>query len=78
MRLEEYSEHVTTTERRSMAAEREATDRYLVIFMADRVGARFEGRIAGVTRAGLFVKVSENGADGFIARRPAGRRILGL
>ncbi|MBI1358848.1 MAG: ribonuclease R [Alphaproteobacteria bacterium] len=65
VRLEEYSEHVTMTERRSMAAEREATDRYLVIFMAERVGARFEGRIAGVTRAGLFVKVSENGADGF-------------
>ena len=26
----------------------------------------FEGRIAGVTRAGLFVKLSETGADGFV------------
>ncbi len=70
VRLEEMAEHVTMTERRSMAAEREATDRYLAIYMADRVGAIFDARIAGVTRAGLFVRVAENGADGFI---PAGR-----
>ena len=31
-----------------------------------RVGAMFEGRIAGVTRVGLFVKLSETGADGFV------------
>jgi ribonuclease R len=70
VRLEEQAEHVTMTERRSMAAEREATDRYLAIFMADRVGAIFEARIAGVTRSGLFVRIKENGADGFI---PAAR-----
>ena len=33
------------------------------------MGALFSGRIAGVTRAGLFVKLSETGADGFV---PAG------
>ncbi len=70
VRLEEQAEHVTMTERRSMAAEREATDRYLAIFMADRIGAVFDARIAGVTRAGLFVRLAENGADGFI---PASR-----
>jgi ribonuclease R len=70
VRLEEMAEHVTMTERRSMAAEREATDRYLAIYMADRVGAIFDARIAGVTRAGLFVRLAENGADGFI---PASR-----
>jgi ribonuclease R len=70
VRLEEQAEHVTMTERRSMAAEREATDRYLAIFMADRIGAVFDARIAGVTRAGLFVRIAENGADGFI---PAAR-----
>jgi ribonuclease R len=51
--------------RRSWAAAREATDRYLAIFMADRIGAQFDARIAGVTRAGLFVRLSETGADGF-------------
>ncbi|KCZ87690.1 ribonuclease R [Hyphomonas jannaschiana VP2] len=65
-RLEEIAEHITTTERRSMAAEREATDRYLAIFLADRVGAEFEGRIMGVTGAGLFVALAGSGADGFV------------
>ena len=66
VRLEEIAEHITTTERRSMAAEREATDRYLAIFLADRVGAEFEGRIMGVTTSGLFVALAGSGADGFI------------
>ncbi|MEM6535554.1 MAG: ribonuclease R, partial [Pseudomonadota bacterium] len=64
-RLEETADHLVTTERRSMAAERAATDRYLAIFLADRVGAEFEGRISGVTKAGLFIRLSETGADGF-------------
>ncbi|MBB34988.1 MAG: ribonuclease R [Hirschia sp.] len=66
VRLEEISEHLTLTERRSMAAERDAADRYLAAFMADKVGAEFEGRISGVTSAGLFVRLDETGADGFI------------
>lgn len=63
--LEETAEHLVTTERRSMAAEREATDRYLALFLADRVGAEFEGRITGVTKSGLFIRLQETGADGF-------------
>jgi ribonuclease R len=65
-RLEEIAEHISTTERRSMTAERDATDRYLAIFLADRVGAEFEGRITGVTPAGLFVALAGSGADGFV------------
>src|SRR4029078_13050484 len=41
--------------------------------MADRIGATFEGRIAGVTRAGLFVKLDGTGADGFIPARTIGQ-----
>ncbi|KCZ51637.1 ribonuclease R [Hyphomonas pacifica] len=66
VRLEEIAEHISGTERRSMAAEREATDRYLALFLADRVGAEFEGRITGVTGAGLFVALAGSGADGFV------------
>jgi ribonuclease R len=54
------------TERRAMAAEREATDRLVAHWLMDRIGATFRGRIAGVTRAGLFVKLDETGADGFV------------
>ncbi|MBU6372846.1 MAG: ribonuclease R [Alphaproteobacteria bacterium] len=63
-RLEEIAEHISMTERRSMAAERDATERYVAAFLADRVGATFEGRISGVTRFGLFVKLKETAADG--------------
>ncbi|MEO0981214.1 MAG: ribonuclease R [Pseudomonadota bacterium] len=64
VRLEEVAEHLVMTERRSMAAERDAVDRYLALYLADRVGAEFEGRIAGVAKAGLFVRLAETGADG--------------
>jgi ribonuclease R len=64
--LGETAEHITMTERRAMAAERDATDRYVAAFLADRVGADFAGRITGVTRFGLFVRLTETGADGFV------------
>ncbi|MEO0467525.1 MAG: ribonuclease R [Pseudomonadota bacterium] len=66
VRLEETASHITETERRSMAAERDATDRYLALFLQDQLGGEFEGRITGVTKAGLFVRLAETAADGFI------------
>ncbi len=45
-----------------MKAERETTDRLIAHFLADKVGASFQGRISGVTRAGLFVKLDDTGA----------------
>ena len=65
-RLKETAEHITVTERRAMAAERDAVDRYVAAFLQDHVGAAFEGRITGVTRFGLFVRLSETGADGLV------------
>jgi ribonuclease R len=70
--LGEIAAAISATERRAMKAERETFDRLLAHFLADRVGATFEGHIAGVTRAGLFVKLDETGADGFIPARTIG------
>ena len=64
--LKDTAEHITVAERRAMAAERDAIDRYVAAFLEDRVGATFEGRITGVTRFGLFVRLNETGADGLI------------
>ena len=64
--LEETAEHISTTERRSSAAERDATDRFITLFMMDRVGATFPARISGVARFGLFARLDETGADGII------------
>ena len=65
-RLSDTAEHITQTERRAMAAERDAIDRYVAAFLEDQVGATFEGRITGVTRFGLFVRLTETGADGLV------------
>ncbi len=65
-RFEEIGEHISDTERRAAAAEREAVDRYMALHLADRVGARMAGRITGVTRFGLFVRLAGLGADGLV------------
>jgi ribonuclease R len=70
--LSEVAAQISLTERRAMKAERETADRLIAHFLADRIGATFQGRISGVTRAGLFVRLSETGADGLIPIRSLG------
>jgi ribonuclease R len=64
--LGEIGARISAAERRAMTAERETVDRLIAHFLAEKVGATFAGHIAGVTRAGLFVKLDETGADGFV------------
>ena len=68
-RFAEIGEAVSNTERRAVAAERDALDRYMVAYLEERVGATFAGRINGVTRFGLFVTLDETGADGLVPMR---------
>lgn len=65
-KLEGIAAEISATERRAVAAERDTVDRLIAHWLADHVGAKFSGRIAGVTRSGLFVRLDETGADGFI------------
>jgi ribonuclease R len=62
----ETAEHITGTERRAQLAERDAVDRYLAAYMAEKVGERFAARISGVTRFGLFVTIADSGASGLV------------
>ncbi len=71
-RLGETAKHISDTERRSMAAERDTTDRYLAAYLADRVGTEMTGRISGIQRFGAFVKLDETGADGLLPIREIG------
>jgi ribonuclease R len=64
--LIEISAKISAAERRAMAAERETIDRLIAHFLADRIGATFDGQISGVSKAGLFIKLNETGADGFV------------
>ncbi len=59
-------------ERRAAAAERNAVDRFCALYLADKVGAVFRGRINGVTRFGLFVTLDDTGADGLVPVRSLG------
>ncbi len=65
-RFASMGEHVSATERRAAAAERDAIDRFVAAFLADRVDTIIAGRVTGVTRFGLFIRLDETGADGLV------------
>ena len=72
--LEETAAHISETERRSVAAERDTAARYMAMNLSERIGERLDGRITGVSRAGLFIRPHASAADGFapVARLPGG------
>ena len=72
-RLKEIAEHISSTERKAMVAERDAKDRYIAAYLSNRVGAEFDARITGVTKFGLFITLDETGADGLIPAASLGR-----
>lgn len=72
-RLEAISGHISNMERRAMAAERDTIDRLIADFLADQVGATFEGRISGVVSSGMFVRLNDTGADGFVPAATLGK-----
>ncbi|MGX7873033.1 ribonuclease R [Mesorhizobium sp. ORM6] len=65
-RLDDVSVLISGTERRAMAAERDTVDRLVAAYLAERIDDRFDARISGVTKSGLFVQLPQYGADGFI------------
>ena len=64
--MREIGATISAAERRAMAAERDTVDRLITFHLADKVGTSFSGRIGGVTRSGLFVRLDGIGADGFV------------
>lgn len=64
--LDEIAEAISISERRAIAAERQTVDRLIAAFLADRIGAQFPARISGMVKSGLFVRLHDTGADGFI------------
>jgi ribonuclease R len=64
--MREIAARISAAERRAMVAERETVDRLIATHLVEHVGASFTARIGGVTRSGLFVRLVDMGADGFI------------
>lgn len=74
--LEKTGTHISDTERRSMVAERDTTDRYLAAYLSERVGEEFTGRINGIAKFGMFVKLDDSGADGLVPIRSLGNEFF--
>jgi ribonuclease R len=72
-RLPDTADLVSGAERRAMAAERETIDRLIAAHLAGETGSNFRARISGVVGAGLFVTLTESGADGFVPVSTLGR-----
>lgn len=68
----EMGEHLSVTERNASGAERDAVDRFAALYLSQQIGKVLPGRINGVTRFGLFVTMSESGADGLVPIRTLG------
>lgn len=66
LRFAEIGDHISMTERRAAAAERECFDRLCSHFLADKIGTVFSGRVTGVERFGLFVELEDSGASGLL------------
>jgi ribonuclease R len=67
--LEEITEHISVTERRSATAERETVDRFTAAYLSNQIDAMFRGRVNGVSRFGVFITLDETGADGILPMR---------
>lgn len=60
------AEHISNSERNSMIAERQSTERYIANYMSNKIDDEFEGKINGVHKAGLFITLNQSGGEGFI------------
>ena len=67
-RLDRVAEHISMTERRAAAAERQVQERFAAAYLADRIGEHFEARITGLHKAGVFVRIDAVGAEGLVPR----------
>lgn len=64
--LDELGEKLSTTERRSDEASRDATIALKCHYMQDKVGEQFDGVISSVTNFGLFVELKDIYIEGLI------------
>lgn len=64
--LNDIADHINTTERSAIDAEREIYKRLAVLLLRDKVGEIYHGVVSGVTDFGLFVELGETVAEGML------------
>ena len=65
---DKVSEHASEMERNSVEAERQSVDIKTTMYMHERLGEHFVGKISSVISAGVFVEL-ENSCEGFVPFR---------
>ena len=68
-RLEEICDHISDCERRAIDAERESVKIKQIEYLKDHIGVEFHAIISGVTHFGIFVRLTENLAEGLVRIR---------
>ena len=66
VKFEDIAEHICITERRAVSAERDVVARFVSSYLKNDIDKQFEGYVAGLSDAGIFVRLSNIGADGLI------------
>ena len=64
--LERVAEYCSMREREAMEAERESLETKQLIFMSDKIGDEFSGRITGVHSYGLFIELTDYLVEGLV------------
>jgi ribonuclease R len=64
--FEDVAEHICVTERRAISAERDIIARFISSYLQPAIGVDFEVKITGMADAGMFAKIPNLGAEGFI------------
>ncbi len=68
-RIEEICDHISLTERNAVDAERLSVKLKQIEYLTAHIGEEFHAIISGITHFGLFVKITENLAEGLIKLR---------
>lgn len=58
--------HISNQERKAMEAERASTRYFQVVFLKDRVGELFDGRIIGMNERGFYIELEGSHCEGFL------------
>ncbi len=64
--LERICDHISNQERKAMEAERLSSRYFQVLYLKNRVGESFDGRIVGMNDRGFFVELVGSGCEGFL------------
>jgi ribonuclease R len=67
--LDEISDHLSLVERNAVEAERKSVKLNQIVYLQNHLGEEFHAIISGVTHFGIFVKITDNLAEGLVKIR---------